>query len=116
MIVLKLFGSPPMNLTDMTLEIAKPLVDTLFQVKLDDGSTLDMKLIDALPFEMPRRAARGSRQPKRAPFALYFLGPLDPILPQRMYDFRSPTIELGSLFIVPVGRDEEGTEYEAVFA
>jgi hypothetical protein len=33
-----------------------------------------------------------------------------------MYDFRSPTIELGNLFIVPVGRDEEGTEYEAVFA
>lgn len=105
-----------MDLSEMTLEAAQPLLGTLFQLALEDGSTLEMKLIDAAPFELPRRPARGSRQPKRAPFALYFLGPREPILPQRMYDFRSESVDFEGLFVVPVGRDEEGTEYEAVFA
>ncbi|MEA2326485.1 MAG: hypothetical protein QOE68_1444 [Thermoanaerobaculia bacterium] len=105
-----------MNLDEITLETAQPLVNTLFQVIVDEGSTLEMKLIDVAPFDLPRRPPRGSKQPKRAPFALYFLGPFEPILPQRMYDFRSGTMDLNGLFIVPVGRDEEGTEYEAVFS
>jgi hypothetical protein len=104
-----------MNLNELTLETAQPLVDTVFQVALDDGRTLEMKLIDAMPFAIPRRIRRGSREPKRASFALYFLGPREPILPQRMYHFRSADIELAGLFIVPVGSDAEGTEYEAVF-
>jgi hypothetical protein len=105
-----------MDLSEITLETAQSLVGTLFQVTLEDGNTLEMKLIDAAPFELPKRPARGSRQPKRLPFAIYFLGPHDPILPQHMYDFRGAGIELLNLFIVPVGRDDEGTEYEAVFA
>jgi hypothetical protein len=105
-----------MDLSEVTLETAQPLVGTLFQITLDDGNTLEMKLIDAAPFELPRRPARGSRQPKRLPFALYFLGPRDPILPQHMYNIRSAGVELENLFIVPIGRDDEGTEYEAVFA
>jgi hypothetical protein len=105
-----------MKLDEITLETAQPLVNTVFQVIVDEGSTLEMKLIDAAPFDLPRRPPRGSKQPKRAPFALYFLGPYDPILPQRMYDFRSAATNIEGLFIVPVGRDEEGTEYEAVFS
>jgi hypothetical protein len=105
-----------MDLKDMTLAGAQQLVNTLFQVTVAEVGTVEMKLIDALPFEMPSRRVRGSRQPKRAPFALYFLGPRDPILPQHMYDFRSAGVDLANLFIVPIGRDDEGTEYEAVFA
>jgi hypothetical protein len=104
-----------MDLSEITLETAQPLVGTLFQVTLDDGNTLELKMIDAAPFELPRRPARGSRPLKRLPFAIYFLGPRDPILPQHMYDFRSAGFELPHLFIVPIGRDDEGTEYEAVF-
>jgi len=105
-----------MDLGEITLETAQPLVGTLFQVTLDDGNTVEMKLTEAVPFELPRRSARGAKQMKRLPFAIYFLGPREPILPQRMYDLRSDNVELPNLFIVPVGRDEEGTEYEAVFA
>ncbi|HEX9457889.1 MAG TPA: hypothetical protein VGA84_02025 [Thermoanaerobaculia bacterium] len=105
-----------MDLKDLTLEAAQPLLNTKFQVTLDGGGALEMTLIDAAPFDMPKRPTRGSRVPKRAPFALYFLGPREPVLPQRMYDFRGANVELASLFIVPVGRDEGGTEYEAVFA
>jgi hypothetical protein len=105
-----------MDLGEITLETAQPLLGTLFQVTLEDGSTVELKLIEAAPFELPRRSARGSKQPKRLPFSLYFLGPREPMLLQQMYDFRSARAELANLFIVPIGRDDEGTEYEAVFA
>jgi hypothetical protein len=104
-----------MNLSEMTLEMAQPLFGTVYQLTLEDGGTLEIKLIDGAPFELPRRPSRGARQPRRPPFALYFLGPREPILPQRMYDLRSETSNFEGLFIVPVGRDDEGTEYEAVF-
>jgi hypothetical protein len=105
-----------MNLGEITLETAQPLLGTLFQVTTEDGNTVELKLIEATPFELPKRPARGSKQPKRLPFSLYFLGPREPMLPQNMYDFRGAAAELPNLFIVPIGRDDEGTEYEAVFA
>jgi hypothetical protein len=105
-----------MNLDEITLETAQPLVNTVFQVTVDENTTLELKLIDVAPFDLPRRPPRGSKPPKRAPFALYFLGPHEPIVPQRMYDFRSEATTFEGLFIVPVGRDDEGTEYEAVFS
>lgn len=47
-------------------------------------------------------------------FRLEFLGPADPMLNQGIFPF-----EIGSeryeLFIVPLGRDESGARYEAVF-
>jgi hypothetical protein len=46
---------------------------------------------------------------------LYFVGPVSPTLPQAMYTFRADTLTLEQLFIVPVGQDGDGTEYEAVF-
>jgi hypothetical protein len=105
-----------MNLDEITLETAQPLVNTVFQLIVNEGTTLELKLIDVAPFDLPRRPPRGSKPPKRAPFALYFLGPYEPIIPQRMYDLRSDTANFDGLFIVPIGRDEEGTEYEAVFS
>jgi hypothetical protein len=105
-----------MDLAELTLETAKTFEGTEFEVSLPDGGKVKLKLNEALAFEMPKRPTRGSRLPKRTAFALYFLGPHDPVLPQSMYPFRSANVNLDNLFIVPVGRDEEVTEYEAVFA
>jgi hypothetical protein len=56
-------------------------------------------------------SARG----RHGPFALYFLGPRSPILPQAIYTLRGDAVTFDQLFIVPVGQKGEGTEYEAVF-
>ncbi len=104
-----------MDLGELTLESAQPLVGTTFEVTLPDGSTTTMKLEEALPFEVnERRRMRQAAVRKRAPFSLYFTAPLPP-LPQAMYTLRSETLTLESLFLVPVGADEEVAEYEAVF-
>ena len=47
-------------------------------------------------------------------FRLEFRGPFEPILPQAIYRF-SKGEESFDLFIVPIGREEKGTLYEAIF-
>ena len=99
----------------MTLESAKELEGTTFEVGLPDGSSTSMKLDEAAPFlSQQRRRSRGP-MPKRQAFALYFLGSPAMIVPQGTYSFRSESVSFDQLFIVPVGQDQEATEYEAVF-
>ena len=47
-------------------------------------------------------------------FRLEWRGPPDPMLVQAIYRFRRGE-QLFDMFIVPVGRDERGALYEAVF-
>lgn len=49
------------------------------------------------------------------PFSIEFLGPRDPVLPQRIYRLEHPALGALELFIVPIGRDADGVRYEAVF-
>jgi hypothetical protein len=47
-------------------------------------------------------------------FRLEWRGPADPVLEQAIYRFRRGDA-LFDMFIVPVGRDDRGTLYEAIF-
>jgi hypothetical protein len=104
-----------MHLAELTIEKAKTLEGTIFEITLDDGRSTTMKLEEALPYELrqPRRARM--REPKRTAFSLFFSGDPAIVLPQGMYAFRSEAATFESLFIVPIGRDDQATEYEAVF-
>jgi len=108
-------GSTPtsIHLGQFTLDEAQALVEKTFTIGID-GNEYQLKVIEASPIEV--RARRKSQLPKRPPFSVYFLGPREPILPQGMYTLRNEATTLESLFIVPIGRDDEGTEYEAVFS
>jgi hypothetical protein len=107
-----------MELNELTLETAKSLQGTRFDLTTEDGRTVPMTLDSALPYVLQeRRRTRGTAAPtpKREPFALYFLGSPAEILPQGMYVMQSPTLTFDGIFIVPIGQDAEATEYEAVF-
>jgi hypothetical protein len=52
---------------------------------------------------------------RRTPFALIFRGPREIILPQRIYRLEHATLGAFELFIVPVGADAQGVDYEAIF-
>lgn len=52
---------------------------------------------------------------RRAPFSIVFRGPPTPILPQRIYRLVHAEIGEFELFLVPIGPDEQGMRYEAVF-
>ena len=105
-----------MDLGELTLEKAKALEGTTFEVPLDEGRTVTLKLNEAASYAVHQhRRGRAAAAPKREPFALYFLGDPSFVLPQGMYALRSEAVTFDDLFIVPVGRDEQATEYEAVF-
>ena len=72
---------------------------------------VEMQLIECRKLHNP-----GARAGHREPFALLFRGPKTPILEQRMYLFDFQHLGPVEIFIVPIGPDELGMRYEAVFA
>ena len=48
-------------------------------------------------------------------FAVLFRGPQQPILPQAIYRLEHPRMGSLDLFLVPIGPDDTGMRYEAVF-
>ena len=77
----------------------------IYQVDIDAGGiALTLETAVELP---PSGRSAGS-------FRLEFRGPCDPILPQAIYRFRSGD-ETREIFVVPIGREEKGTLYEAIF-
>jgi hypothetical protein len=103
-----------MELNELTFERAKALEGTLFQVETPEGTKVPMRLDEVLLFPMPQQRRRAPAR-KRDPFSLFFVGPVNPVLPQAMYTFRADGLTLETMFIVPIGQDGEGTDYEAVF-
>ena len=78
-----------------------------FEVDLD-GAVQALELIKA-------EALPGSSR-EEGGFRLEFRGPFEPILPQAIYALRGDGGgEAREIFIVPIGREAEGTRYEAVF-
>ena len=61
-----------------------------------------------------RRSGRGGDG--REPFAVLFNGPAEPVLAQATRRLAHPRLGELEIFLVPVGRDEAGCAYEAVFA
>ena len=57
----------------------------------------------------------GLSSPRQEAFSLVFTGPGPGVLPQRIYSFEHAQMGRFELFIVPIGRDEHGVQYEAVF-
>jgi len=97
------------DLESFTAETFAPHLGEVFRVLVDDGSELVTELVSVEPYE-ERGAGR------RMAFSLVFLGPSEPLLPQRIYRFRHEELGAFDIFVVPIGRDEAGVRYESVFA
>ncbi len=97
-------------LESFTLETFAPHLDEPFRLHLDAGDPLDLRLVEATPLG-------GSTSPGggRAPFSLVFRGPHAPVLPQRIYRLEHEAIGTFEIFLVPIGPDQAGTRYEAIF-
>ena len=87
----------------------KHLGDT-FRVAAESGETLDLVLVEAAAIGSER-----SYSQREEPFAVEFRGPSDPILPQGILKLEHEDLGTMELFLVPVGPDDEGLRYEAVF-
>jgi hypothetical protein len=52
----------------------------------------------------------------RSPFHLIFRGPREPVLAQQTCRLENDRIGALEVFIVPIGRNGDGADYEAIFA
>ena len=56
-----------------------------------------------------------ARTERNEAFSLMFHGPSDPFLGQGIHKLKHATLEELEIFLVPVGQDKDGFQYEAVF-
>ena len=94
----------------MTLEIQNAVAATFAghlnsKFRLLDEPTTELELVEVFD---------GSTS-HHVNFSLVFRGPLQPVLPQRIYPVEHAALGRFDLFIVPVRRDAQGLYYEAVF-
>ncbi|HYD36282.1 MAG TPA: hypothetical protein VEA60_01635 [Allosphingosinicella sp.] len=88
---------------------------TLKEFKAREGEPFTLLLGEkSVPFSLA--AVRTLPDSGRAggAFVLDWKGPYEPVLPQDIYTLRHGDEEY-EMFIVPVGRNRDGTQYEAVF-
>jgi hypothetical protein len=95
--------------TEPTIETFKPAVGDAFTLGGEGGAKIELLLVEA------ERKDAGPHAP-RPPFSLLFHGPPKPLLPQATYRFEHASLGVMEIFIVPLGRDEHGSAYEAFFA
>lgn len=80
------------------------------------GAAVVLELALAEISEAPPTVAKAATaHGRRAPFSLLFRGPMEPIMPQRIYTLEHPELGRFDLFLVPIGPDGTGMRYEAVF-
>ena len=100
------------DLASLTLAQMQPLVDSTFCRANEPEADIVLKLVSAAS---TRRDPSAEDEASGRPFSLLFRGPTELLLTQGMHDLQHPTHPLPGVFLVPIGPDEEGSLYEAVF-
>lgn len=94
---------------EMTEAAFKRHEKTKFRVQ-DAESPVELELA-----EVVGRPSGPNEQQGMERFSLFFKGPGEHFLPQRMYRLEHEEMGELQIFIVPVGQDADGFEYESVF-
>jgi hypothetical protein len=98
----------PDMLDQLTIESFQPHVGTSFWLQ-NNAQKIELRLTRTARV-MESEAARL----KRTAFSLFFLGPV--LLPQQIYRLTHDRFaEPLDIFLVPIGKDAGGFQYEAVF-
>jgi hypothetical protein len=88
---------------DFTVHLRQP-----FRIRLEGMEPLETELIEVTELG---EAAPG----RRRAFSLIFRGPRQIVLPQRIYSLEHEVMGVFDLFLVPIGPDQAGMRYEAIF-
>jgi hypothetical protein len=92
-----------------------PLIHQKFHIYTESPEPLEAELIEVTELGSVASRAYAAAFERRRAFSIVLRGPIEPLLPQRIYQVEHPKIGSLDLFLVPIGPDEEGMRYEAVF-
>ena len=91
---------------NLTAALLFEQLNTKFRLHLPSTDIIELELINVEDFGQSGKQER---------FSILFKGPLDPALWQGMFKLDHDQLGTLDLFIVAVGREEDGMRYEAVF-
>lgn len=91
---------------NLTKEMFAESLNTKFRVQPEGSDAIEIELAEL---------NEGVSTPTQEQFALLFRGPHNSFLPQMIYHLEHEKLGEFDLFLVPVGRDQNGFQYEAVF-
>ena len=100
----------PGNLT--SADFAQHLNET-FRISADALPGINADLVDVS--DLPDRDRAGTESLRRRPFSLVCRGPPDRTLAQGIFTVEHDEMGSFDLFLVPIGPDDRGMRYEAVF-
>lgn len=95
--------------TSLTEEEFSRHVNTRFRARVDAEREIELDLIEVKGY-----SSKPDEQGGMERFSVFFHGPVE-LLPQRAYSLQHDGMGTFEIFLVPVGRDESGFRYEAVF-
>jgi hypothetical protein len=93
-------------LTEFRLATFDGCLNTEFQIIENEVSVCVLQLTDILEL---------TKTPRQESFSLIFHGPLVPFLPQGIRTLKHSKLGELELFLVPVGKEKDGFQYEAAF-
>ncbi len=96
-------------LDKLTIADFAPLVGTAVPLLREGAPPL------TLTVELTNDLSVNARPGHRAPFSVWFVGPAEPVLPQRIYAMELGALGRLEIFIAPIERVPAGVRYEANF-
>src|SRR4051812_9570760 len=94
------------DLATIRIEDFAPHCDTVFGMQAPDGE---------LPLTLVKVAPAGASGRAGGAFALTFVAPQGPFLPQAIYPVTHPALGTMEIFLVPIGPIPGGNGYHATF-
>jgi uncharacterized protein DUF6916 len=91
---------------NLTKEMFSDSLHTTFRLETEPARAMELQLV---------QLSEGVSSARQEQFSLLFRGPLDHFLPQKTYHLEHEKLGDFDLFLVPVGREQDGFRYEAVF-
>lgn len=85
-------------------------VNTKFRVALDTPQQIELELVEVKSYLVKANEQSGMER-----FSVFFTGPEDGRLSQRVYSLEHDAMGKFDIFLVPIGHDDQGFRYEAVF-
>ena len=95
---------------ELTREEFSRHLHTKFRVAAEMEQTVELELVEAQSYRPEPHEQEGMER-----FSAVFTGPPDVFLSQGVYPLTHEQMGDLQLFLVPIGRDERGFRYEAVF-
>lgn len=95
-----------------TIEQFEPQQATRFRWH---AASLGLRPLELIEVKRLGASRAGSSSVERAPFSLVFRDSTADVLPQSIYRLEHETLGTLEIFLVPIGPDEQGMRYQAIF-